>query len=508
MVQLRFFDILAFVLILGASFLIYSPHDHYEGPFLSPFERGIVNGSLGHHPFPLHVDGWNHVSLSKAVVDSDGLYHSNPQLAVNTKYHSLEWGFHLLVGFLSLLFGISVLKLSVVLPSLFFLLGAFMWYVFIGRQLKRPLAALVSIAFFALIPANANLLGHWFFIPLTTLWFFLSSFAIILHSRISLTARFTLAGILLLISFSIYPFATLLMLALLFFITLWHYRSWFSMVWSKRKLAAIGVATVVFSIILVLIASGVFDMLVFEKGWTAVEYDYPVSYFVPWILVLIAVSGVFLMWDDGFQWLSLFTGFFLAHGLVSFLTYHVFGFTVLLPFQRMVFVWQLLAGLAIGFAIECALRRVARLYELDLHRQTLYSLLLAILILGLLVAWQLPGYYEPEPERFAITSFNSDAYLQIIDRIPADAGLNVLSHPLISTSIYPLTGNKVVSVSSGNLGGQDSGLYDRFLMSDCKTKSELLGEHGIEYIITDNYFDCPYISEKAFANGLFLYKTV
>ena len=124
------------VLILIATFLlVYSPHFNYA--------------------YPLHIDEWRHISEARKI--NEGIYPEG--------FEALEIGFQL---FLSGLYKVvDVVLIYKFLPALFASIAGLMVFFFVYNLTQKYLPALFSLIFFASLKSNVNIMGLWFFSPLT-----------------------------------------------------------------------------------------------------------------------------------------------------------------------------------------------------------------------------------------------------------------------------------------------------------------------------------------------------
>lgn len=134
--------ILVFVLIFGVL-LVYVPHYNYG--------------------YPLHVDEWNLISELRVV--------QNEGVGRLLKY-PIESGFVFTLFLIDLLF--PVVLIYKFLPSLnFLLIGLTLFYFLKKKYGYWP--GIFAILFFASLRSNVNLLGNWFFVPITFAGLFIYS---------------------------------------------------------------------------------------------------------------------------------------------------------------------------------------------------------------------------------------------------------------------------------------------------------------------------------------------
>jgi hypothetical protein len=131
-------------------------------------------------PYPLHVDEWKHIAYTQAMLHAGGLVYPNPYAIVETgapiAFHR-EMGFHLWLGFLKSVTGLSWTGLFRIAPGLLLATMAFFTYAF-GRRMGFGWAAAL---FVALIPTSVRTLGPSFVVPVSGAMLFIPVTLLLLH---------------------------------------------------------------------------------------------------------------------------------------------------------------------------------------------------------------------------------------------------------------------------------------------------------------------------------------
>ena len=135
--HISFFQkLLLLAVILVGGLLVYSPHFSY--------------------PYPLHVDEWHHIEGALR------LFTDNYFKGVN----KAEVGFHFILYLVSLLFDLVLVYKF--LPAIWFSVTIFTLFLVVHRQSKgNYFISILSCIFFISLKSNVNLMGPWFFTPLT-----------------------------------------------------------------------------------------------------------------------------------------------------------------------------------------------------------------------------------------------------------------------------------------------------------------------------------------------------
>jgi len=130
------FDYLILLPILGLAFYIaFIPHHSY--------------------PYPVHVDEWIHLALSKATIQAGSTTFIDPFLGESTLgfTSTFEAGYHVFWGIFHQISGIPWMVISRYFPSIIFMLTVLSAYV-LGRRL-----------FTCLIPTTVGIMGPAFLVP-------------------------------------------------------------------------------------------------------------------------------------------------------------------------------------------------------------------------------------------------------------------------------------------------------------------------------------------------------
>ena len=129
------------------------------------------------YQYPLHIDEWWHYGDAQSLIETGRITYADPFEAGETLSPDIEVGFHLLLGELKLITGISWLNLFLFLPVIILALLAFQAYA-LGKKRRFGLGA----AFLAiLIPTTCRFLGPAFLVPVALGLTFIPLTLFILH---------------------------------------------------------------------------------------------------------------------------------------------------------------------------------------------------------------------------------------------------------------------------------------------------------------------------------------
>jgi hypothetical protein len=129
------------------------------------------------YPYPLHVDEWFAIGYAQSTLEYGRLKYPSPYNRGEVSFHP-EMGFHLLLGFLKTVTGLSWMSLYRIAPGVLLALLAFLTYAFGHRSGFGWAAAL----FVPLIPTSVRTLGPAFVVPVATAMLFIPVTLLILHT--------------------------------------------------------------------------------------------------------------------------------------------------------------------------------------------------------------------------------------------------------------------------------------------------------------------------------------
>jgi hypothetical protein len=127
--------------------------------------------------YPLHVDEWFAIGYTQSTLEAGRLAYPNPYNPWDISFHP-EMGFHLLLGFLETVTGLSWMSLYRIAPGVLLALLAFLTYAF-GHCSGFGWAAAL---FVPLIPTSIRTLGPAFVVPVSAAMLFIPVTLLILHT--------------------------------------------------------------------------------------------------------------------------------------------------------------------------------------------------------------------------------------------------------------------------------------------------------------------------------------
>ena len=513
---LIFKSLLLFLAMILCFFLVYKVHVSYPYEFIEPETATYVEYEK--YPFPLHNDEWAHLAIAISMIEEKKT-DFNPYLAV--KEQDRELGFHYVLAAWFMSPGINPVLFYQYLAPIFLAINALFLFFLVYTLTKNYWMGLFSMLFFASIKSNLNILGNWFFLPLTFslfliflyLYFFVKAIGKKKVGIVSLGAAilFFLIGIL------IYPFAAVLMalLSIIYIITRVDFikKNW-------KYLVAFGVAALIIVVFVVKLYfwTGTFGdtlarflkELVFKQGWTVLEYTYSLLRFYGIIPLILAVLGVVYISLKKEKKKNLLFIIWPAALLVNLILFAFFKFSLLFPYQRNFF--YLLIGLAplsaMGlYWLSELLVNVSKKY---IFKKKIYSYIPAILLVIIVLFITFNTYYKIEPQKFSlhrvITQPEYEALLWL--RGTYEPYNKVLAKPFFSTTVYPVSRNRVLGVMPSTLeGGPYARIYD-FFNGGCDFKQKIVTEEGADFVISTGEIRCDFLGKVYSREGVNIYRVV
>ncbi len=494
-------------------FLIYKIHFAYPYEFINPETATLVEPEK--YAFPLHNDEWAHLAVGLSIAEEKKI-NFNPYLAEPAQ--DREIGFHLILASLFLLPGINPVLIYQSLAPLFLAINALFLFFLIYKLTKNYWIGLFSILFFASIKSNLNIMGNWFFTPMTfTLFLVFLYFYFFIKAIDKKKVNWiflALSLLLFLIAIIIYPFAAVLIavLSLIYTFTRLEFvkKNW-------KYIVIFGVIAVIIVLIFVKLyfwtgtAGGTFQRffseLVFKKGWTELEHTYSLISFYGIIpLILAAIGTIYLSLKKKNLLLIIWP----AALLLNLVLFVLFEFSLFFPYQRNFF--YLLIGLsplsAMGlYWLSELLLNYSKKY---VFKKKKYSSVACILLVLVVLFFAFNNYYKVEPQKFSlhkvITQPEYDALLWI--KTNYEPYQKVLAKPFLSTTVYPISRNRVVGMMPSSLeGGPYAKIYD-FFNGKCEFKKRIVEEEKVDFVISSEELDCDFLGKIYYKNEVTIYQVV
>ena len=477
---------IAAVLVLNFM-LVYSIHSDYKYPYL--------------------LDEWHHLSEGIKFIDKAGIDHANPYYAYPAPSDAglLETGYSLLLAEILLLTGQNPVMSFAYLPAIFSAISGLAAYVCVMKNTKSHGTGIIAMLFFAGLQSNINIAGPWFFLPLTLGFPYIYAILYLMVEALEKdrTANYAIAGIALAALGLIHPWtmalAILLIAAYLF---------------TRHDLAGknqVNLALALLAPLLLLsyayasygISPGYLAKNFFIKGLdTPVKEVTNLGYLIgvasPLTLILALAGLAYICLRNRKE--ERIVAFWAAFAGADIALYQISGSTVLASYE--IVLYYLLLALVPLSAI--GLYGILGSLDSRIRHRTAVAFL-AIAVVAASAYSVFTPYYQSRGGLYKIIDDDSYAALKWLGQNRGPHGV-VLSRPELSSAIYPVTKDYVVSV----LGANSTGLSDnrRFFKSDCDGKADIMAKYNVSYLFLKKEDKVRCDNAKAIYNlrGVYIYE--
>ncbi len=441
--------------------LVYSPHFSY--------------------PWPLHADEWHHITEAKKLGAGEYSWGSI----------GYRFGFHVILLGLSKI--IDLVSVYQFLPAIWAVISGLTLFYVVNKKTKNFWIAFFALFFFASLKSNVNILGLWFFTPLTFsipfiflyIYWFSEGFA--LHNKKYLL--FSL-GIMLFLVF-VYPLSVLFALPFLLVYSLWHFsfikKEWkFFSIFLLVPIAGLALFAYMNNLSFFITIGSLLDSLIFSKEWGVLVFDN--SFLEIYSLIGYALAGV------GFFALLLnkkgkFNSSYIIYllwpllVLVSIFIFYIFDVSFLVPYQRNLYYFVLSMPLLSAYGLTALLSKL-RSFVSDSGKYAIRILLILVAIIVLFFSFL---FYYSIPGKVGVYHVIDEQDYRALRYLSSLEKGRVMATAEVSTAVYVLTGNR--PVASLYFYG-DRNVLEQFFDGDCALKNEIARRERVKYIFTSEKMEC------------------
>ncbi len=483
----RYQKILLFVSLAAIFLLVYQPHKSY--------------------PYPFHVDEWHHITEAIRLANPTNYYHYLT-LEPNRPNSGLEVGFHFFLYLISL---VTDLVLSYkFLPAIWAsFTGATLFYIVYKKTENNYWLAWLALFFFGSIKTNANLMGLWFFTPMTfSLPFILWYFYFFDKGIQTQTKKNLLLGLLILILLiPFHPLSVLFALPILSIYFLINYK----FLIKEYKFFAIFLLPAIVGFVFYKLThnlsilqtfKNIFGQLIFSHGWGVLELKNSPFELYNFIVYLFAFLGIYFIFQQKKQKeFSLFLIWSL-YLILLILIYRFTGFSLFSPYQRNWYYLGLSLPILSAIGFYYTLIKIKNFNE---HPQWANLSNFFILIISLITPFFLYGNYYKLPQNtdlYRVISRTDYKVLEYLKDLPRGT---VMANPLISTAIFPVSGQETVGTIAFYGNRKDAENF--YLSKSCAEKRRIVKKHRVYYVLTKNNLGCVFGTLLKEIGGTKIYKT-
>jgi len=489
---------LLLITLVFAFFLVYKPHLNY--------------------PYPFHVDEWHHVSEGMRL-GNYGEYFQFLRIIEDARFNGIEIGFHFLLFLLSFFFDLVLIYKF--LPAIWICVSvATLFYVVYKKSDHNFMLAWFSTLFFISIKSNVNVLGLWFFTPLTFAIPFIFLYVYYFSEAIEKqNKKFIIIGsAIMALVIPIHALSVLFFIpALLIYLRInaryvakeWKFFSLFLLV------PILGVLFYKYTLAIPWpqLLGHMWTHLQFKFGWGVLEVKNSLVEIYSWIGYILAVVGVlFIILDRNTKKYALFL-LWPATTFLLIIIYRLTGVSYLSPYQRNLYYFAIslpiLSALGLFGILEMVktqledLKFGSSLIPDDAKKLIYGGVIFLVMILAFISYYNIPKQLE----LYQAIDNNDYEALSFLAKLPE--GGTVVALPLLSSAIYPISGHEpLASVAFYGDSTKRQQLYDFFVTADCQDLNTRISygiqNYNIKYILTKIPINCdwPLIYQK----NNFIYK--
>jgi len=427
--------------------------------FLLIYQRHMDYG------LPFHIDEWHHITEGLRISSGD------------IEKINIEIGFHLFLALISKF--VNLVLVYKFLPAIWGVLSALVLFYVTHKKTNNYWLALGTIVFFASIKSNVNLLGPWFFTPLTFatpfifLYFYFftegvyrQSIKFILWSLAIMLFLIPVHAISVL--FALPVFVIYLLVNFDFVKKNWQwFLAFFSIPllgWWFYNLVPTGTT------------GNLLNILQFSHGWGVVELNNsltevysPIGYF----LAIIGVVGLAVKTRDFNKYLAYIL--WPAILVIWIISYKLTGVSYLVPFQRNFYYLAIGLPFLSAFGVYYAI--------ISVKKWILWQWLqyLVVIIIVLAVGFFTFVSYDIMHKDLDVYRLINDGDYEDLVYMSQFEPATVMARLTFSTTMYPVSGHRPVGTIM--FYGGKKVVNQFFRLDDCQRKEEILKRKNAKYVV-------------------------
>jgi len=458
--------ILFFVLAL-TFFLLYSPHIKY--------------------PYPYHVDEWRAISEATKI--------SNNNYVVGI--HNTEIIFHL---FLFLISKMSNLVLSYkFFPALWSVISAIALFFLVYKKTNNYYLGILSIIFFASIKSNVNIMGLWFFTPLTFsipfiflyLYFFTEGIEkqnkkfLIISLAIMILLVFTHA-----LSFL---FAIPILAVYSFFYRSYVKKEWkFFLLFLLAPLAGIIFYNFFTNVPFKMLFQSLFQSIQFKEGWGVLEMNNsPLEVYSLTGYILAFIGLITIIKEKKYILFVIWPTIIIS----SIIIFKISEISYLVPYQRNIYYLAISLPILSAFGTYGLTKYISKVSK--------SKRIVPFIFIVLIIILTFKSYYSI-PNNLELYKIIDDKDYQTLIFLKSQPQGKVLAETFISTAVYPVSQKSPVSSILFDSPQDKEKVEQFFKIDDCKLKWKLIQDIQPRYIISKEKINCDF--REIYSSGNYIYK--
>jgi len=374
---------------------------------------------------------------------------------------------------------------------------------------KNYWISLLSALFYGTIKSTGDFLAHAYFIPMTLgVTLLLASFISFYKWEKEHSHKYLYYLILILIitAFSYPPSLTFFLGTVSLYLLFGDYRLNEKFKISKKRFLTYLI--LILFIIISLSLSFVFYLnlerfLTFGAGWTNIKIGLSPMVFFGIIPSVLAFLGVIFLINSNKNKILFFWFLF---SIIEVYLFNMKGFTILVPFTRLFMFYLVGVSMLAGVGVFA----LSNLTNLKLNNKYLGLIITIAIIIPItyypIIKNPLKTYSILDDEGYNALQFIKENY---------DKNTIIISDPLMSITVTPVTGNEVGGILGSNIGGGNPKGLTNFFSADCSEKriiqeryAKKISEdyHGrLNLIFSSEEINCDSLKE-VYSQGAYVYE--
>ncbi len=461
--------------------------------------------------YPIHEDEWHHINEAERIVNND----------VRTDGAAKWSGLERIVQYV--LVALDKLSVNLVLsykylPAIAASFAALALFFFLFKK-SNYWVGLIGILFFSTLKSNINILGLWFFTPLTLaipfIFLFFYFFTEAVESANSADQTYYkrslyISFVLFLFILLLHPISATFTLPILAIYLLINHK------FVKQNkiifilLLAIPIIGIIYFVEFLwqgsLAQSIVFttNTMMFKSGWGQMEILYYLPLFYSMIATILALIGVYFALQDKKQRIFVIWPLLCLFMLWFF---NKFSFSLFAPYQR--YVYYTLLGLiplsAIGlYHLLDFLRIILNKIVSNTKTKKIVFGCSVIVILFLIFYNIYSSEYKVSGVETGINQFINDNDYRALKFLKEYSGGKVIAPLGISSAVYPISRHETLATLYFYGDASERNAVKAFYASDCSVKETIIRDMKISYVLSKDRIDCGY--REIYNDGEFIYK--
>ncbi len=445
---------------------------------------------------PYHVDEWHHITEGIRVGNYGEYLMDYTAKGLSDGFSGTEFGFHIFLFIIS--WFTNLINIYQFLPAIWAAIGSLIIFFVTYKKSESFFVGWLSMLFFASIKSNVNLMGIWFFTPLSFAIPFIYLFFYLFTEGLEKRNRKYLLGsiavmILLCLTHAI---SFLFALPILLIVSAVNYKYIIKKIKFFSLFLLVPLAGLIFyKLTLALtwseLLSHLSSQIIFKLGWGVLErQNQPTELYslAGYALAFIGLAIAFVIKGESKKYLAyLIWPLWLLAEIVF---YRLTSFSPLAPYQRNFYYFVL--GLPFLSALGASyIWRGVKFYigktPLSEIEKKYAKILFMIIFIPVIILFAFKDYYKTE-KAVSLYKLVSDKDISTLNYLKGLPKGKVMATPFISTTLYPMSGHKPIGTLV--FYGDPEIVNQFFMVEDCAFRQNIINQHKIDYVISKWNMGC------------------